>query len=111
MKTLITFYRVFTHLIGPLEVWLILYFLQTLVHRLPEHNANYLGNSRSSMPNKISLGSVVVIPLRPKIPLVLENYFGLLLSLLLVLLDSFILINMIHKLAYTPSKLPCQGLP
>ena len=100
-----------THLIWPFKIWFILYFLQNLVHRLPEHNANYLGSSRSSMPNKISLGSIVVIPLRPKIPLVLGNYFGLLLSLLLVFLNSFILINMIHKLAYTPSKLPCQGLP
>ena len=64
MKTLIALHGVSSHLIWLLEVWLILYFLQDLVHKLPKHSTNYLGSSRSSMPSKISLGPIVVVPLR-----------------------------------------------
>ena len=111
MKTLITFCRVFTHLIGPPEVWLILYFLQNLVYKLLEHSANYLGDIRPRVPNKISSGSIVIVFFRPEIPSVLRNYLSLHLSLLLILLYPFVFINMIHELTYAPNRLPCQRLP
>ena len=79
------FCRVSTHLIGPSEAWLIFYFLQNLVHRLPKHSANYLGSNRSSMPSKISSRSVIIVPLWLEILTILRNYFGFPLSLLLVL--------------------------
>ena len=111
MKALVAFRGVPTHLIWPLEIWLILYFLQDLVHMLSKHSANYLGSCRSNMPSKISPRLIVVVCLRSKIPSVLGNYFSLPISLLLILLYSFILINSIHELMHAPSKLPCQRLP
>ena len=111
VKALIILHGVFTHLIWSFEVWLILYFLKNLMHRLPEHSANYMGSSRYCMPSEISPESIVIIPLRPEIPSALGNHFGLNLSLLLVLLDSLILINTIHKLVYTPSQISSQRLP
>ena len=111
MKTLIALRGVSSHIIWPLEVWLVLYFLQDLVHRLPKHSINYLGSSRPSMPRKISLRLIIVVPLQSKIPSVLRNYFNLPLSLMLILFDPFILINSIYELTYTPNRLSYQRLP
>ena len=111
MKTFITLHRVSSHLIWPLELWLILFLLQDLMHKLPKHNVDCLGSSGPSMSSKISLRPIIVIPLQPKISLVLKNYLRLPLSLLLILLNLFILINSIHELTYTSGKFPCQRLP
>ena len=61
MKTLITLHKVSSHLILSLKIWLTLYLLQDLVYKLLEHCVNYLGSSKSSMSNKISLGLIAVI--------------------------------------------------
>ena len=103
-------HRVPTHLIGSPEVWLILYLIQYLMHRLSEHCINHLSNSRSSVPSKIPSRPIIVVPIRLEIPPILGDYLSLPFSLLLVLLNPFILINTIQELAYTPSRLPCQRL-
>ena len=113
MKTLIMLHRVSFHLIWPFKVWLILYPFQDLVHRLPKHRDGYLGSGRPSMSSKISPEMIIVMPFRPKISSVLGNYLRLRLplSLFLIILNPFILINSIHKLTYTSIRLPCQRLP
>ena len=63
------------------------------------------------MPKKISLRSTIILYLRLEIPLILKNYLVFPLFLLLVLLYPFVLINMIHELAYTPNGLLRQRLP
>ena len=81
------------------------------MYRLLEHSANYLGSSRPRVPSKISPRLTIIVPLRPKIYSVLNNYLGLPLFLLLVPLYPFVLINTIHELVYTPNELPRQRLP
>ena len=78
---------------------------------LSEHRANHLSNSKSRLSSKVSLRLVTVVSVRPKIPSILRDHLSLPLPLLLVFLDLLILVNMIHKLTYTPSKLPGQQLP
>ena len=102
-------HRVPTHLIGSPEVWLILYLIQYLMHRLSKHPINHLSNSRSGVPSKIPLRLIIVVPIRPEIPSILGDYLSLPFSLLSVL-NPFVLINTIQELAYTPSRLPCQRL-
>ena len=96
MKALITLHGVSSHLIWPLEIWLILYLLLDLVYRLFEHYVNYLASSMPSMSNKTFPGLITIIPFWPKVSSVLGNYLFLPLSLLLILLHSFIFINLVH---------------
>ena len=104
VKALVMLYRVSSHLVWPLKVWFILNFLQDLVYWLSEHSTDYLSGSRSRVPRKISLRSVVIVPIRPEIPSILREHFGFPLPLLLVLLDPLILINTVHELTYTPNQ-------
>ena len=60
------------------------------------------------MPRKISPRSTVILSVRPEIPFVLRDHLSLPLSLLLVLLDPFILINAIHEPTHTPNQFPGQ---
>ena len=111
MKTLIAPRRVSTHIVRPFEVWLILDLLQNLTHWFSEHGINHLRYYGPRLPGKIPPRSVIVITVRPEIPPLLGDDLTLSLALLLVLLDSFILINLIHELAYTGNGLPSQRLP
>ena len=67
IKTLITLSRVSSHLIWPLEIWFILYLVKNLVYGLPKNCINYLSNRMTSVSQKISLGSIVIISLQPEI--------------------------------------------
>ena len=96
IKTLIALYGVSSHLIRPFEIWFILYLIKDLVYRLPEHCVNYLGNSMPSMYSKISFGLIIIISLRLKVSSVRGDYLRLPLPLLLILFNTFILINSIH---------------
>ena len=62
------------------------------------------------MPCKISPRSTAIIPIKLEIPPLLGDHFSLSISLLLILFDLLILVNMIYKLTHTPNKLPCQRL-
>ena len=96
IKTLIALHGVSPHLIRPLEIWFILYLIKDLVYRLLEHCVNYLGSNMPSMYSKISFGPITIISLRLKVSSVKGDYLRLPLPLLLILFNTFILINSIH---------------
>ena len=108
MKALVALRKISSHLIWPFKVWLILNFFQNFVYWLSKHSANHLSSSRSSMPSKISSRSIVIVPLRPKIPSFLRDYLCFPLPLLLVLLDPLILINTVHEPMHTSDRFPSQ---
>ena len=110
MKTLVAFRGVSSHLVWPLKVWLILNFFQDLVYWLSKHSIDYLSISRSRMPRKISSRSIFIVPIWPKTPSILRDHLSFLISLLLVLLGLFILINTVHELTHTPNWFPGQRL-
>ena len=102
VKTLVALYGVSSYLVWPLKIWLILNFLKDSLYWLSEHGTDYLSSSTPRMPREISSRSVLIVPIRPKIPSILRDYyFSFPLSLLLVLLDHLILINMVHELTHT----------
>ena len=105
IKALVTSHRVSCHLIWSFEERLIFNLLRNLLHRFSEHRV------RPWLPSKVSLKSVVIVSIRPKIPPLLRNNLNLFLASLLVLFNPFILINPIHELAYTGNRFPSQRLP
>ena len=62
------------------------------------------------MLSKIFPRLIVIVPVQPEIPPILGDQLSFSLSLLLILLDPLILINMNYELTHTPNKLPCQRL-
>jgi len=111
MKTLVAPHGVSSHLAWPFEVWLTLDLLQDLMYWFSEHRINHLRSHRSRLPGKILLGSVIIVVVRTEIPSLLRDNLTLPLALLLVLLDLFTLIYLIHELAYTGSRFLSQRLP
>ena len=110
VKVLVTLCGVSSHLIWPFKVWLILKFFQDFVHWFSEHNTDYLSISSSRVPSKISLRSVVIVPIRPEIPFILKDHFSFPFSLLLVLFKPLILVNTVYELTHTPNWFPGQRL-
>ena len=111
VKALITLHKVASHLIWSFKEWLILDFLQNLVHWFSEHRVNHLSIGRPQLPSKVSPRPVIVVSVRPEIPPLLRDNLSLPLPLLLVFLDPLILINPIHKLTYIGCRFPSQRLP
>ena len=111
MKALIALHWVTSHLIWPFKEWLILYFLQDLVYWFSEYLVNHLSSDRPWLPNKVSPRPVIVVSVWPEISHLLRDNLSLPFPMLLVLLDSLILVNSIHKLTYTVSRFPSQRLP
>ena len=62
------------------------------------------------MPRKVSLRSIVIVPIRLEVLSILRDSFSFPFSLLLVLLDLLILINTVHELMHTPNRFPDQRL-
>ena len=110
VKSLVALRGVFSHLVQPLKVRPILNFLQDLVYWLSKYNIDYLSCGRPRTPHKVSSRSVVIVPIRPEVPFILRDHFSFPISLLLVLLDLFILINTVHELTYAPNRFPSQRL-
>ena len=81
------------------------------MHRLSEHDINCLSIGRPRLPSKISLRLIVIVSIRPEIPPLLRDSLGLSFPLLLVFLYPFILINLVHELAYTSDRFASQRLP
>ena len=111
IKVLIAPHWVPSHLIWPSEEWFILDFFENLMHRLSEHDINRLSIGRPRLPSKISLRAVVIVSIRPEIPPLLRDSLGLSFPLLLVFLYPFILINLVHELAYTSDRFASQRFP
>ena len=74
-----------------------------IVLNLPQTDHAFLVSSSS--------GLIIVVSALPKIPHILKDNLSLPFPLLLVFLDPLILVNKVHKLTYTPSRLPGQRLP
>ena len=111
MKALVAPQKVSTHSVRPLEVWLVFYLFQNLMHRFSKHNVNRLRSCRLRLPSKIPLGSVIVVTVRLEIPPLLRDNLALSLAFLLVLFNPLILVNSINELAYTDNRLPSQRFP
>ena len=111
IKALIAPHGVSGHLIWPFEEQLILDLLQNLVHRLSKHHINHLSIGRPWLPSKVSLRSVLIISIRPEILPLLRDNLNFPFPLLLVFLNPFILINLVHELVHTSDRLSCQRLP
>ena len=99
------------HLIRPLKVWLVLDFLQHPMYWFSEYSIDSLCVSCSGLPYEISYQAVAVISVRPEIPPLLRDNLLFSLTLQLVFLYSFILIDPIHRLAHTSGRLTSQRLP
>ena len=111
IKALIAPHRISCHLIWPFEEWLILNLFQHLVHWFSEHNINCLRVGSSRLPSKVSSWSVIIVSARPEIPLLLRDNLSLTFTLLLVFINSFILVKLIHELTYTGDRFTGQGFP
>ena len=88
-------------LFGHLKYSLFLIFFKDLMHRLTERRVDYLSDSRLRLPSKVFPRPVIIVFIRPKIPHILRDNLRISFPLLLVFLDPFILINMIHKPMHT----------
>ena len=110
IKALIVPHGISCHLIWPFEKRLILNLFQHLTHWLSEHSINCLRVSSFGLPNKVSLWSVIIVSVRLEIPHLLRDNLSLTFPLLLVFLNPFVLINLVHELAHTSDKLASQRL-
>ena len=106
MKALVAPHGVFSHLVWPFEVWLILDLLQNFMHWFSEHHVNHLRSRKPKLLGKIPSGSIIVVSVRPEVSPLLRDNLSLFLPLLLVFLNPLILINSVHELAYTGSRFP-----
>ena len=99
------------HFIRPLKVWFVLDFLQYPMYWFLEHSTDSLCVGYSRLPYEISPRAVTVISVRHEIPHLLRDNLLFSLTLQLVFLYSFILIDSIHQLAHTGGRLASQRLP
>ena len=99
------------HLIRPLKVWLVLDSLQHPVYWFSEYSIDSLCAGCSGLPYEISPRAIAVISVRPEIPHLLRDNLLFSLTLQLVFLYSFILIDLIHQLVNTGDRLASQRLP
>ena len=111
VKALVASQRVSTHSVRPFELCLVFYLFQSSMHRFSEHSINRLRSNRLGLLSKIPSGPVIVVTVRPEIPLLLRDNLALSLALLLVFFNLLILVNPIHELAYTDNGFPSQRLP
>ena len=81
------------------------------MHGFFEHSVNHLRSCRLRLPSKILPRSVIVVTVQPEILPLLRDNLALSLTLLLVLFNPLILVNSIHKLAYTGNRFPSQRFP
>ena len=111
VKVLIALRGLSRHLIRLLKVWLVLNFLQHTMYWLSEYSTDILCVGYSRLPYEISPRAVAVISVRPEISHLLRDNLLFSLTLQLVFLYSFILIDPIYQLAHTSGRLASQRLP
>ena len=78
------------------------------MHEFSEYSNNHPSGSRAWVPSKISPRSTAIVPIQLEIPPLLGDHLSLSLSLLLVLFDPFVLVDMIYELMHAPNRLLCQ---
>ena len=105
VETLVMLGGITSHLVRPLEVGFTLYLFKDLVNWLLEHRTDHLSIRVPKVTSKISPRSAMTIPLCPRISLVSRNNLCLPLPLLLIILNLFILINLIHELMHISHRL------
>ena len=76
------------------------------MHWFSEYGVNHLRSYKPRLLSKIPPGSVITIVVRLEIPHLLRDNLALSFTLLLVLLNSLILINLIYELADTGNRFP-----
>ena len=111
IKTLITPHRISYHLIRSFEERFVFNLLQNLLYWFLEHSINHLGAGRSRLSNKVFSRSVIIVSVRLEIPPLLRDYLSLSFPLQLVFFYPSVLVNPIHKLAYTSNMLTSQRFP
>ena len=105
IKVLIALRGLSHHLIWPPKVWLVIDFLYHLMHWFPEYSTDSPCIGCLWLPCEISPQAIVVISVWPEIPPLLRDNLLFSLTLQLVFLYSFILVDLIHQLAHTGGKL------
>ena len=110
IKVLIASHGFPCHLIRPFKVWFVLDFLQYSMYWFLEHSTDSLCVSCSRLLYEISSRAIVVVSVQPEIPPLLRDNLFLSLTLQLVFLYSFILINPIYQLVHTIGRLASQRL-
>ena len=93
------------HFIRPLKVWFVLDFLQHPMYWFSEHSIDSLCVSCSRLPYKIFSRAIAVVSVRLEIPHLLRDNLLLSLTLWLVFLYSFILVDPIYQLAHIGGRL------
>ena len=81
------------------------------MHWFSKYRINHLGTSRPRLLSKVPSRLVVIVSVRPEIPHLLKDNLSLAFSLLLVLLNPLILINLVYELALIDDRLSRQRLP
>ena len=111
VQVLVTFRRVSSHLPRPSEIGLVPYFLQYLLYWLPEYGIHCLRVALSSLSRKISPRLIGVIPFRLEIIRFGGNNLLLSLSLQLIFLYPFVLVDPIHQLMNVGNWFSNEGFP
>ena len=96
IEVMVTFFKISHHLIRSFEERFIFNLLQYLMHWLSEHCTNYLGIGRLSLTCIIPSRPVIIVSVQPEIPHFLRDNLSLPFSLLLVVFDPLVLINLVH---------------
>ena len=81
------------------------------MHQFPEHCINHLDVGWPSLLNVIFSGSVILKLIQPEIPPLLRDNLHFTFPLLLVFLDPFVLINLVHELTHTSNSFASERLP
>ena len=100
IQVLVVLHGVSCHLIWSFEERLILDFLHNLMYRISEHSVNYLRTGISELLCIVFPRSVVVVKLaRLEVPPLLRDNLRFTFTQLLVLFNSFKLVDLVHELA------------
>ena len=78
---------------------------------LSKHSINCIRVGKSRLPCKVSPRLVIIVLIRPEIPHLLRDNLSLSFPLLLVFLDPFIFVNLVHEFAYASNRLTSQRFP
>ena len=81
------------------------------MHRFLKYSVNHLGVGRSCQSDIIFSRSSGIKSVRPEISPFLRDNLRFAFSLLLILLNSFVFINPIHKLTHTGNRFTSQWFP
>ena len=77
------------------------------MHRFSKYSTNHLGGNQARVLGKISPRSTTIVPIQLEISPLLGDHLSLSLPLLLILLDLFVLVDVIHELTHALNRLPC----